>query len=141
MFTKILSAFKFSNAGITAYQKAVQLARHHQARLFVFHALSYRLTGIDPGHAEVVAQQAAAEMRFKTEIKPLVELEQPIRFVCMPADPAMAVCKMARELMVDLIVLGCHQPLEKAGLGRVDYVGMTILEKAPCPVMLIPYVG
>jgi len=23
-------------------------------------------------------------------------------------------------------------------MGRIDYVGMTILEKAPCPVMLVP---
>ena len=141
MFTNILSAFKFSNAGITAYQKAARLAHYHQARLIVFHALNYRLTGIDSSSAEVIAQQQAAEKRFETEIKPTLGLEPSPRFICMPADPALTVCKMARELMVDLIVLGCHQPLERAGLGRVDYVGMTILEKAPCPVMLVPYVG
>jgi nucleotide-binding universal stress UspA family protein len=45
---------------------------------------------------------------------------------------------MARELNVDLIILGCHQLPEKMCLGRVDYIGMTILEKAPCPVLLVP---
>jgi hypothetical protein len=35
-------------------------------------------------------------------------------------------------------VLGCHQNPEKMCLGRIDYVGMTILEKAPCPVLLVP---
>jgi hypothetical protein len=24
-------------------------------------------------------------------------------------------------------------------MGRLDYVGVTILENAPCPVMLVPY--
>jgi len=23
-------------------------------------------------------------------------------------------------------------------MGRIDYIGMTILENAPCPVMLVP---
>lgn len=57
---------------------------------------------------------------------------------CFPADPALATCKLAREMEADLIVLGCHQLPEKMCLGRVDYIGMTILEKAPCPVMLVP---
>ena len=39
----------------------------------------------------------------------------------------------------DLIVLGCHQHGRKLSLGRVDYVGITILEKAHCPVMLVPF--
>ena len=38
----------------------------------------------------------------------------------------------------DLIILGSHQRPEKRSMGRVDYVGITILEKAPCPVMLFP---
>jgi nucleotide-binding universal stress UspA family protein len=43
------------------------------------------------------------------------------------------------NLPADLIVLGCHQLTEKISMGRLDYVGVTILEKAPCPVMLVPY--
>ena len=56
----------------------------------------------------------------------------------MPADPALEVCKQAIQINADLIILGCHQLPEKLSLGRVDYIGITILEKAPCPVMLIP---
>ena len=141
MFNNILSALKFSNAGIIALKTAAQLAHAHQARLYIFHALNYRLTGIDPGNPEVIALQQAAEKRYETEIKPLAALANLSSFICMPADPAMAACKIAQELAVDLIVLGCHQPSENVGLGRVDYVGMTILEKAPCPVLLVPYSG
>jgi nucleotide-binding universal stress UspA family protein len=50
----------------------------------------------------------------------------------------MEVIKQAMQLDVDLIILGCHQLPQKMCLGRVDYVGITILEKAPCPVMLVP---
>jgi nucleotide-binding universal stress UspA family protein len=60
-------------------------------------------------------------------------------FKCLPADPALEVCKLARNLPADIIVLGCHQLSEKISMGRLDYVGITILEKAPCPVLLIPY--
>jgi len=61
-----------------------------------------------------------------------------ITFGCLPADPALEICKIARHHKSDLIILGSHQESEKMCLGRVDYVGMTILEKASCPVMLVP---
>ena len=141
MFRCILCALKFSNAGIIAFEKAAQIARIHRAKLYVFHALDYRLSGVEPDDPDITALKRSTEKRFDEEIRQPAGLIDPTSFICVPADPAMAVCKMARELSVDLIVLGCHQPLEKVGLGRIDYVGMTILEKAPCPVMLIPYFG
>ena len=60
-------------------------------------------------------------------------------FKSRPADPALEVCKLARELPADLIILGCHEISEKISLGRLDYVGVTILEKSPCPVLLVPF--
>ena len=51
----------------------------------------------------------------------------------------MDACRIAKNIRADLIVLGCHQSHHKISMGRIDYVGMTILEKAPCPVMLIPF--
>jgi nucleotide-binding universal stress UspA family protein len=62
-----------------------------------------------------------------------------VSFKSQPADPALRVCKLAHELPADLIVLGCHQLSEKISMGRLDYVGVTILEKSPCPVLLVPY--
>jgi nucleotide-binding universal stress UspA family protein len=47
-------------------------------------------------------------------------------------------CKLARDIPADLLVLGCHSHKSKMCMGRIDYVGMTILENAPCPVMLVP---
>ena len=61
-----------------------------------------------------------------------------ITFGCLPADPALGICKIAKHHKSDLIILGSHQRAEKMSLGRVDYVGMTILEKASCLGMLVP---
>jgi nucleotide-binding universal stress UspA family protein len=71
-------------------------------------------------------------------VKPLVNGFNNITFGCLPADPALEICKIARNTNSDLIILGSHQRHEKRSMGRIDYVGITILEKAPCPVMLFP---
>ena len=76
--------------------------------------------------------------RFETEVKPLLGDRNHVTFGCLPADPALEICKIAKHHKSDLIILGSHQEAEKMNLGRVDYVGMTILEKASCPVMLVP---
>ena len=81
---------------------------------------------------------AEAQQLFESEAKPLVK-DLPVTFKCEPGDPAMSVCRLARDIESDLIVLGCHQLSRKLSMGRIDYVGITILEKAPCPVLLVPY--
>jgi nucleotide-binding universal stress UspA family protein len=69
-----------------------------------------------------------------------LETEAPkIAFTCHPADPAMGTCKEAAAIGAHMIVLGAHEDSQKLSLGRVDYIGQTIMEKAPCPVMLVPH--
>ncbi|UCF93897.1 MAG: universal stress protein [Desulfobacterales bacterium] len=139
MFDRILLAFKFTAAGRLALDKAVQLAKEHGSELRIFHALDYRLKELDrsdPKLTEIIAQ---TEDRFESELKPLLNGFDNAQFGCSPADPAMEVCKIARYVNADLIIVGSHQLPEKTCLARVDYVGMTILEKAPCPVMLVPH--
>jgi nucleotide-binding universal stress UspA family protein len=138
MFKRILMALKFGAAAEFALVKGIELAQTHDAELHIFHALDYMLAELeddDPERAKVVA---AAEQQYASKIKPLLEGLEKVSFTCLPSDPAMEVCKMARDINADLIVLGCHQLPEKMCLGRVDYVGMTILEKAPCAILLVP---
>jgi nucleotide-binding universal stress UspA family protein len=138
MFNQILIALKFGAASEFALARGIELARVHDAELHIFHALDFTLNELkedDPKRVEVVED---AHQQYAARIKPLLADFEKESFICLPADPAMATCKMARELKVDLIILGCHQLPEKMCLGRVDYIGMTILEKAPCPVMLVP---
>ncbi|NNL78217.1 MAG: universal stress protein [Desulfobacterales bacterium] len=138
MFERILVALKFGPASLFALKKGLEMARQNDAVLHIFHALDYLLQEADENDPKLIEIREETERRYKTEIEPLVGDLQKVSFRCRPADPALAVCKLARNMQTDLIILGCHQLPEKMCMGRIDYVGMTILEKAPCPVMLVP---
>ena len=138
MFNQILMALKFGAASEFALARCIELAQVHGAALHIFHALDYTLNELKEDDPERVNAIEEAQQQYAAKIKPLLGDFESASFTCLPADPALATCKMAREMNVDLIVLGCHQLPEKMCLGRVDYIGMTILEKAPCPVMLVP---
>jgi nucleotide-binding universal stress UspA family protein len=138
MFKRILVALKFGPASMFALKKSLELARQNEAVLHIFHALDYSMTDMDKSDPRYIGVKKEAEQRYEAEIVPLLGDLKNVTFECQPADPAMAVCKQAIQFNADLVVLGCHQQLEKMCLGRLDYVGVTILEKAPCPVMLVP---
>ncbi|MGD2098531.1 MAG: universal stress protein [Desulfobacterales bacterium] len=138
MFNQILMALKFGAASEFALLKGVQLARSHNAELLIFHALDFTLGELDEDDPQRKAREADAHEQYSTKIIPLLGDFKKVSFNCMPADPALMTCKIARDAGTDLIILGCHQLPEKMCLGRIDYIGMTILEKAPCPVMLVP---
>jgi len=138
MFNRILVALKFGPASMFALKKSVELARQNDAELHIFHALDYLLQETDENDPKLVEIREEAGRRYKTEIEPLLGNLKNISFKCRPADPALEACKLARDIPADLLVLGCHSRKEKMCMGRIDYVGMTILENAPCAVMLVP---
>jgi nucleotide-binding universal stress UspA family protein len=140
MFQRILVALKFGGASEFALQKGSELARAHGAELHIFHALDYALSDDAARDRREEARQSV-QRQYDANIAPLLAGVKTVSFQCEPADPALEICKRARQLSADLIVLGCHQNPEKMCLGRIDYVGMTILEKAPCPVLLVPLCG
>lgn len=138
MFKRILVALKFTSASQSALKKGVLLAREHGAKLHIFHALDYRLKAMDEKDPKFLEVNKETEHSFDSTVKPLLDNFKNVTFGFLPADPALEVCRIARNTDADLIILGSHQNPEKACLGRVDYIGMTILEKAPCPVLLVP---
>jgi len=138
MFKRILVALKFTPVSRTALEKGIEIARENGAELYIFHALDFRLQELgasDPRRVEIFQ---ATQHRYESEVKPLLNGSNNATFWCQPADPAMEICKLARHNNCDLIILGSHQQPEKMCMGRINYVGITILEKAPCPVMLVP---
>jgi nucleotide-binding universal stress UspA family protein len=138
MFNQILMALKFGAASEFALVKGIELAKAHDAELHIFHALDFTLNELEEDDPKRVKMVEDAHQQYDEKIKPLLADFEKGFFICLPADPAMKTCKMARDLNIDLIILGCHQLPQKMCLGRIDYIGMTILEKAPCPVMLVP---
>ncbi|MGD8292196.1 MAG: universal stress protein [Desulfobacterales bacterium] len=138
MFKRILVALKFGPASMFALKKSLELARQNDAELHIFHALDYSLQATKETDPTLVRLRQEAEHRYQNEVKPLFGDLTQVTFKCRPADPALEACKLARDLPADLLVLGCHSHKEKMCMGRIDYVGMTILENSPCPVMLVP---
>ena len=132
-------AFKFGTACEYALSKCAELAQTHDAELHIFHALDYRLKELDKNDSKLREITEETNQRFEKELKPLLGDLKFISFNCKPADEALDVCRQAIQIDADLIILGCHQHSDRKSLGRVDYVGSTIMEKAPCPVLLIPY--
>ena len=139
MFEQIIVALKFGPASLDALNKGMEIARLNNAELHIFHAMDYLMQDLDANDPQLLEAKHEIKLRFESEVEPLLGNLEKVCFKCLPADPALEVCKMARDIKADLIVLGCHQLREKMGMGRIDYVGMTILEKAPCPVMLVPF--
>ena len=138
MFKKIILAFKFSSACRSALEKAIQLAMENDSELLIFHALDYRLKEIDQGDPELIKITQQMKEKFETEIKPHLNDFPTFKFDFSPTEPGLEICKIARQNQADLILVGCHDEPGKQNITRLDYVGMTILEKAPCPVMLVP---
>ena len=139
MFNRILVALKFGPASMHALKTALEIARVNDAHLHIFHAMDYSFQNTAEDDPKFVELMQKTESQYKKEIEPLVGELRNVTFNSQPADPALQVCKLAYNLPADLIVLGCHQLSEKISMGRLDYVGVTILEKSPCPVMLVPY--
>ena len=138
MFNRILVALKFTPASQTVLKKGIELAKKNEAELHIFHALDYHLKGLEEDDPKLVEIKNETKNRYITEVKPLLNGFHNVKFGCIPADPALEICKIARHNDTDLIILGSHQRPEKMSMGRLDYVGMTILEKSSCPVMLVP---
>jgi nucleotide-binding universal stress UspA family protein len=138
MFAKILIALKFSPTGLYALKKGTALARIHGANLHIFHALDYHFKDVAPTDSRLKSALDAVNQRFEKEIKPTIGDLTHVSFEYFPADPALEACRTAKTIGADLIVLGCHQSRHNIYMARIDYVGMTILENSPCPVLLVP---
>ena len=138
MFNRIIVALKFTSASKYALEKGIGLAKDYGADLHIFHALDYNLKKLDDKDPSLLEKTNEVEQRFEEEFRHLFGDLTNFSFGCRPADPALEVCKIAQDKEADLIIVGCHQELEKSCIGRIDYVGMTILEMASCPVLLVP---
>jgi nucleotide-binding universal stress UspA family protein len=140
MFGKILVALKFSPSGLNAIDLAVRLSKAHGARLHVFHALDYHFKDMDDADPKMNEVLTSVRQQIESDLTPRLAGTSEVAIDYFPADPALEVCRIAGNIGADLIVVGCHQPHRRYSLGRVDYVGMTILEKAPCAVLLVPLI-
>ena len=139
MFKRIVVGVKFTGASRNAIETGVQLAKIHGSVLHIVHVLDYKLKRLDENDPERLRIEADSRERFDRELAPLVKELDHVHFESLPGDPALDVCRIAKETGAGLILLGCHQRPDNKPLVRVDYAGSTILEKAPCPVLMVPH--
>jgi nucleotide-binding universal stress UspA family protein len=139
MYDRIVVGLKFSDSGKFALQQAAELARVHRAKLLVFHALDYHLCSPCADEVQKESELKTACSTFESQVRGLLGDFDNYEFICRPDDPAIGVMRTAVEHKADLIVMGCHSVGEGPCLARVDYTGMTVLEKSPCQVLLVPF--
>ncbi|MGA8241676.1 MAG: universal stress protein [Desulfobacterales bacterium] len=76
------------------------------------HALNYRLATIDRQDPRIVEMVGEANKKFEEEVRPHAD-NMPIHtFECAPADPGLEICKVARRIGADLILMGSHNETE-----------------------------
>ncbi len=121
-----------------AFQTAVDLARHHHARLVLL------LVAHPPRLGELSYAEAATELQPEGLFRRLgLEMRQalpappdvPLEYLVRQGSPAPEVAAVARELGADLIVIATHG---RTGLNRL-LLGSTaeqILRQAPCAVLI-----
>jgi nucleotide-binding universal stress UspA family protein len=114
VFKKIVVALKFTQASRLALEKAITLARVNGAELHIFHALDYRLKALDKRDPKLLEIRKEIKHSIETEVKPLIDGFKNLTFGILPADPALEVCKIARYVNADLIILGSHPKMRRA---------------------------
>ena len=89
MFKRILVPLKFTPAGRSALEKGLLLAREHGAELQIFHALDFRLQGLNEKNPKLIQKEKETRHRFEAEVQPLLNGFKDYTFGCLPDDPAL----------------------------------------------------
>jgi nucleotide-binding universal stress UspA family protein len=139
---KLLCPIDFSEPARAAMTAAVELARHFDAELTLFH--SYQLPGYTLPEGSVVASPKMLQDLADQAEAHLEEWRQIARQLGAPrvltakaiGDPALEVVELAREGAFDLIVLGTHgrTGIRHALLGSITE---RVVRHARCPVLTI----
>ncbi|MGD9228691.1 MAG: universal stress protein, partial [Desulfobacterales bacterium] len=90
---KIVVGLKFTQPGRFALEKGIALAKANGAELHIFHALDYRLKGLDRRDPELLELRKEIRDSIETEVKPLLNDFKNLTFGILPADPALKSAK------------------------------------------------
>jgi nucleotide-binding universal stress UspA family protein len=135
----VLHPTDFSEPSRYAFQLACSLARDSGARLIVLHVAVPPVVAYGEMMTALATEgkgKEALEVRLRQLVQgagPPVAVEHRVEEV---ADPAEAICRVAREAACDLIVMGTHG---RRGLERVlmGSVAEQVVRQSPCPVLTV----
>ncbi len=136
----ILVPLDFSHASMPALKYAIPLAKKFEAAIHLIHVQpADELTGIsDAGHLMLNCADAVASMQER-----LVEVQEkhdvqfwPDNCHVVSGRPFEEICKLARDIQTDLIVLPTrgHSGLRHVVLGST---AERVVRRAPCPVLVL----
>lgn len=137
MYNKILYAADFDEVGVHAAQKAAKLAKENNATLYLVHAVeqipAYAYPGL-AGFAEIEASITGEAKKSLFKLAGDINVDEAHTHLVM-GSTKQEVLRLAKELDIDLIVVGSHG---KHGLALL--LGSTanaILHGANCDVLVV----
>lgn len=139
-FRSLVCATDFSGAAAAAMAQANALATQWDARLMLVHVSEtvsprYPYHFLVPEYARLVAQEAWARLQ---EAIPLADRQsRSVRSRVVSGRPAAEICRIARDVDADLIVLGLT---DRNAVARrlVRSTTNRVMRKAPCAVLTVP---
>lgn len=138
-FRSLVCASDFSDAANAAVAQAYRLARQWDARLMLVHVAEtvsprYAYHFLVPEYAGLVAQDAGARLQ---EAIPIADRQSGlVRTRVVSGRPATEICRIAKEVDADLIVLGLTG---RNALARrlVHSTTTRVIREAPCAVLTV----
>ncbi|MDI6853861.1 MAG: universal stress protein [Deltaproteobacteria bacterium] len=142
----ILVATDFSDCSGAAFQAALNLARTFQAKIILVHVISDSMVNNLADFLKVDRDTLVPKLRLRAEAELTEFLERwnsagmAVENLVTVGVPFQEISVLARELAVDLVVIGGYG---KAGRGGIEEVffGSTaekVVRLLPCPVLCIP---
>lgn len=137
MYSKILFACDFDEVSYRAGRKAKEVADQFSAELYVVHVIEPFPAYAYPGFAGFTEVEAPLKEHAEQEMQKLADsLEVPKSKQFLEIGTTKTeVLALAKELEVDLIVIGCH---DRHGLGYLlGSISNAITHGATCDVLIV----
>ncbi len=142
----ILVATDFSDCSGVAFQAAAQLAQTFQAKIILLHVISLKRVAVLVEHLEEEAESLVPTLRERAQrlLSDFLKRWNPdgpeVESLVAVGAPFQEIAVIARDLAVDLVVLGGYG---RAGRGPIEEVffGSTaekVVRLLPCPVLCVP---
>jgi nucleotide-binding universal stress UspA family protein len=142
----VLVATDFSECSCAAFQAAKSLSRPFNAKIILLHVINERRVWFLTEHLQMEEDKLIPELRARAEeqLQAFIEKCSPdnleIESMVSVGTPFQQIAVTARDLAVDLVVLGGYGKGGRAALEEV-FFGSTaekVVRLLPCPVLCVP---
>lgn len=142
----ILVATDFSDCACAAFQAAKNLGRPFGAKIILLHVVNDRKVGFLAEHLKVEPESLVPELRQRAQeqLQAFIKQCEPdalqVESMVTVGAPFQQVAVLARDLAVDLVILGGYGQRGRAPLEEV-FFGSTaekVVRLLPCPVLCVP---